>query len=36
MKEMIARGETFDYILYDLTEVPLDTSDTGKGDSPHC
>lgn len=30
MKEFIERGELFDYILYDLTEIPVSTSDTGE------
>ena len=29
MKEFIERGELFDYIIYDLTDVPVSTS-TGK------
>ena len=31
MKQFVERGEMFDYIIYDLTDIPIDTSDTGKG-----
>lgn len=34
MRELIKKGEFFDYILYDLTEIPVTTSNTGKG-IPH-
>ena len=34
MKQFIESGELFDYILYDLTEVPVNTSNTGEGDYP--
>ena len=36
IKEFIGKGRLFDYIIYDLTDIPVSTSDdTGKGISPY-
>jgi len=31
MKEMIKKGELFDYIIYDITDVPVTPTPEGKG-----
>ena len=36
MKEFIGKGRLFDYIIYDLTEIPVNISDdAGEGISPY-